>query len=314
MIFNLFKKVIFINGNHDIYTSSNNNFEITSGNILSVNKKVIYFNEPRLININDNYFWFFPYNSINVNQFITGELEKLFNSSKYNNNSRHYFFSHLSIKEIENQFYNMSEGCFSYSEFLSIMNKYKINYQFFQGHYHLKSTEKIINDKQFHIITTFPKNFSDKVTSIEDFKNFGYYELDLNTGEFYFNSMDECFVFYEMLYSEDNINELLKFLSENKNYFVNLKLIVNELNEQNLILIEKLKSVVKKIQIVNQFVSGRQDKDNDKNDIEQNNFEIIDVYTYLINYIKSIINMTDDYKISIIEFLGKLKEEVKNLE
>lgn len=194
------------------------------------------------------------------------------------------------------------------------MNKYKINYQFFQGHYHLKSTEKIINDKQFHIITTFPKNFSDKVTSIKDFKNFGYYELDLNTGEFYFNSMDECFVFYEMLYSEDNINELLKFLSENKNYFVNLKLIVNELNEQNLILIEKLKSVVKKIQIVNQFVSGRQDKDNDKNDIEQNNFEIIDVYTYLINYIKSIINMTDDYKISIIEFLGKLKEEVKNLE
>lgn len=312
MIFNLFKKVIFINGNHDIYTQSNNNFEITSGNILSTNKKVVYFNEPKLINMNDNYFWFFPYNSVNVNQFITKELQNLFNSNKYTNKSKHYFFSHLPIKEIENQFQNINDEYFSYSEFLSLMNKYKIDYQFFQGHYHLKSTEKIINDKRFHIITTFPKNFSDKVTSINDFKNFGYYELDLNTNEFYFNPMNEYFIFYEMLYSEDNVNKLIEFLSNNKNYFVNLKLVINKLNEQNLILIEKLKSVVKKIQIVNQFISENQNENNE-NDVESNTFEIVNVYVYLINYIKSIINITDEYKNNIVEYLNKLKEEIKQL-
>lgn len=322
MIFNLFKKVIFINGNHDLYSSShskkNQNFKITSGDILSSNKKVLYFDNIKLININSNtYFWLLSYQIDNTSVLpqIENKLKELLNSNKYNNESKHYFFSHLSIDEVEKTFFNHEKDYFKYYDFVKLMEKYKIDFEFFQGHYHLKTTEDLIKIKRdrFHIISTFPKNFSDVIKNLDYINNFGYYEINPDIKEFYFQPFEELFIFYEMNYNDDNITQLLNYLKQNKKHHIFLKLVVNELDENKLVQIENIKSYVKKIQIVTKYnKSNKVLTENNSNDDDKPNI-ISNIYTYLEEYIKSS-NITDEYKEKVISILFNIEKELKQFE
>jgi len=317
MIFKLFKKVIFINGNHDLYSShSSNNFQISSGDILSSNKQVTYFNDIKLINVGSDYFWLLPYktDTQEVLPKIEFQLKSLLQSKTYNNSSKHYFFSHLSIDEIEKTFFNHEKEYFKYTDFVKLMTNYKIDFEFFQGHYHLKSSENIIQDKRFHIISTFPKNFSDVVKSLNNFSNFGYYEIDTVTKDFYFKEFEEVFIFYEMEYSENNISDIINFLKSHSNYYVFLKLVVNELNEDKLFQIENLKSYVKRIQIVNKYTKSGGILENQNEEILETTNMIMNIYQYLIDYIKTVSNLSDEYKNKIISSIIQIEREMEQLE
>lgn len=282
-------------------------------------KNLIYFDKVTVLKVNSRvYFWFLPFltKSDSVIDEIEKQLKTLLQSNTYVNDSTHLFFSHLPIYEIESVEYNSQSGL-KFFDLKNLLLRYKIiNFHFFQGHYHLKTTETRIGDSGFHIISQYPKNFSDKITKVKQISEFGYYLIDVfDNGqvniEFY--PYDKLFLFYEVI-NDDEFTKLLNFIKENdtkQKYMFYVKILFDEMNKLEIL---KQFNSVRKVQVITDTKKLSLKSESINVQDLQTGISSVNVFDFLIQYVEQLLKDKNDISQRTLEIINEIIKQIQTTE
>jgi len=293
---NKVKKIILMDGNHDILlkTMEEDNLMFSkTTDMFKLTKNVVTISKPKTLKVGSLNLHFIPYiDKKNVYKFTKKEF--------FGKNN--VFFTHLDFDFIEDKL-GIPRGSNtieyeSFNNFIQLKNRIIIN-----GHYH---THMEFKDKNFYVVGGFPTSFTERIHSIKERDMYyGYMILDYDISKdevsLEFKPYKFKTIYLKYRDGKDFLNEydlLVKTILEDTNILYNIRVIINEYDEEVLKKIDELRMIsspnIISIRKINKYSLTQKNL----------NRELLDN----IKENENILNKTD----SILEIVKTLKESIKD--